>query len=147
MVSSYKDLEVWKKGIDLTTEIYKIVDKFPVNERYGSGIKRIRNECNEHGLIEPVFEEFSHGFRVTIYKEKLNVGVNVGVNVGINELLEYIQKHQPIKANQLAEHFPKVTQRTIERWIKQLKDEERIEFIGSPKTGGYWEIIGIRDKG
>ncbi len=25
----------------------------------------------------------------------------------------------------------------IERWIKQLKDKEKIEFIGSPKTGRY----------
>ena len=26
---------------------------------------------------------------------------------------------------------------TIERWVKQLKDEDKIEFIGSKKTGGY----------
>ena len=27
--------------------------------------------------------------------------------------------------------------RTIERWLKQLKDEGKIEFKGAPKTGGY----------
>lgn len=26
--------------------------------------------------------------------------------------------------------------RTIERWLKQLKDEGKIEFKGAPKTGG-----------
>jgi ATP-dependent DNA helicase RecG len=28
-------------------------------------------------------------------------------------------------------------QRTIERWLKQLKDQGHIEFRGAPKTGGY----------
>ena len=27
--------------------------------------------------------------------------------------------------------------KNIERWLKQLKDEDKIEFKGSLKTGGY----------
>jgi ATP-dependent DNA helicase RecG len=27
--------------------------------------------------------------------------------------------------------------KNIERWLKQLKNENKIEFKGSPKTGGY----------
>ncbi|HIP46106.1 MAG TPA: HTH domain-containing protein [Campylobacterales bacterium] len=45
--------------------------------------------------------------------------------------------NQPVKATIIAEHF-NVTQRTIERWIKQLKDEEQIEFRGASKSGGYF---------
>jgi len=30
--------------------------------------------------------------------------------------------------------------RTIERWLRKLKNEGKIEFIGSSKTGGYWII-------
>jgi len=40
----------------------------------------------------------------------------------------------------MKDHF-KVSQRTIERWIKQLKNENKIEFKGAPKTGGYWKVI------
>ena len=47
-------------------------------------------------------------------------------------------EHQPIKTTAIATHFDTVTKRTIERWIKQLKDEDKIEFIGAPKTGGYF---------
>jgi ATP-dependent DNA helicase RecG len=39
----------------------------------------------------------------------------------------------------MKDHF-KVSQRTIERWIKQLKNENKIEFKGAPKTGGYYKI-------
>ena len=102
-------------------------------EKYGSGISRIKKLCKEHGIVEPKFIEMQKGFKVTLYKEKINVGVNVGVN----EVFEFIKTYQPIKTNIIADNFPDVTQRTIERWLKQLKDEKKIEFKGSPKTGGY----------
>lgn len=35
MVSSYKDLIVWKKAVELVVEIYKLTDRFPKNETYG----------------------------------------------------------------------------------------------------------------
>ncbi len=36
----------------------------------------------------------------------------------------------------LVEKFDAVTKRTIERWIKQLQDKSKIEFVGASKTGG-----------
>ena len=41
------------------------------------------------------------------------------------------------RAGELAVAF-KLTQRTIERWLKQLKESDEIEFRGPPKTGGYF---------
>ncbi len=34
-IESYKDLEVWKKGVRFTIEIYKITSGFPQSEIYG----------------------------------------------------------------------------------------------------------------
>lgn len=34
-VKTHKDLDIWKKGIDLVTYIYKITGKFPKEEIYG----------------------------------------------------------------------------------------------------------------
>jgi len=59
-----------------------------------------------------------------------------GVNVGVNALLAYVQAHPGQQAAEMAVVFS-VTKRTIERWLKQLKDSQRIEFRGAPKTGGY----------
>jgi len=99
-------------------------------EKYGSGIGRIKNLCKEHGIVEPRFEELVHGFKVTLFKEKLDVGVN--------SIYEFIQKNQPVRSTAIAASFNSVTKRTIERWIKQLRDDGKIVFIGSPKTGGYY---------
>ncbi|MGO8790374.1 MAG: four helix bundle protein [Terriglobia bacterium] len=35
MIHDYKELDVWKKSVALTTEIYKLTAGFPDSERYG----------------------------------------------------------------------------------------------------------------
>ncbi len=52
-------------------------------------------------------------------------------------MFEYIKQNQPTKAKYIAQYLG-VTQRTVERYIKELKNEGKIEFRGSPKTGGYY---------
>ena len=111
-------------------------------ENWGKGTINIINECLEYGLPAPTFEYEWEALRTTFYKrvenEIIDGGVNVGVNVGVNEIYEYIKQNQPIRAKAISNHFSQITQRTIERYIKQLKDENKIEFRGIPKTGGYF---------
>ena len=35
MISNYKDLEVWNLSMDFTEAIYRLVQTFPKEERYG----------------------------------------------------------------------------------------------------------------
>jgi len=35
MINSYQDLEVWKKAMELVTDIYKVTQTFPKEELYG----------------------------------------------------------------------------------------------------------------
>ncbi len=127
-------------------EVFKTAN---IIEKYGSGIKRVIDAFREYGLKEPFFEPMMGGLNVTVYKAKnreeinegvnvgVDVGVDVGVNVGVNELFKFIVEHQPVRTNTLISTFNTVTQRTIERWLKILKDESKIVYQGSPKTGGY----------
>lgn len=34
-MNRYKNLKIWKRGVNLATEIYKITSKYPKGERYG----------------------------------------------------------------------------------------------------------------
>jgi four helix bundle protein len=34
-ISSYKDLEVWKKGIEIVDLVYEVTKRFPAEERFG----------------------------------------------------------------------------------------------------------------
>ena len=68
----------------------------------------------------------------------LNEGISEGVSGGVNLLIELIQKNPGKRVPQLAKTLD-IPAKTIERWIKQLKGEGKIEFKGSPKKGGYWK--------
>ena len=108
-----------------------------VIEQYGSGIERIKSACKKSELKEPLFEEFSHGFRATLFKMEVSSSVSGGVSGGVSQLLEFIKSNPNLKAQQLSDNLNQPL-RTIERWLKQLKDDNKIEYKGSNKTGGYF---------
>ena len=107
--------------------------------------KRIQQACLAHDVIEPKFEEFQHGFRVTLYKQRIeenlghevNGGVSEGVNEDIKSLLNLITQHPGFRTTQMQNELS-VPVKTLERWLKQLKEQDKIEFKGAPKTGGYY---------
>lgn len=36
---SFRDLEVWRKAMDLTVQTYRLVEQFPADERYGLSLQ------------------------------------------------------------------------------------------------------------
>jgi ATP-dependent DNA helicase RecG len=123
--------------------IAKIFKETGMIERYGSGIKRIKNACRAHNIKEPVFEEFQHGFRVIMFNERVSEGVSEGVNEGVNGgagglyalILQYPNHRAPFFAETINTSI-----KNIERWLTQLKKEKKVEFRGPSKTGGYFAI-------
>ncbi len=123
----------------LIAEAFYLTDD---TEKYGSGYARVREEIASYPTMKLEYEEMGNGYLVTISYEKqkissdVNGGVNGGVNGVVNELLEFIKNNPNLRANEISEHT-KTPLRTIQRWLKQLKDKNKIKFIGSPKNGGY----------
>jgi len=69
-----------------------------------------------------------------------DVGVNVGVNVGVkDEILALLKREPALPARELATLLNKTT-RTIERHIKELREQGRLRRVGSDKAG-HWEVI------
>ena len=72
----------------------------------------------------------------------VNVGVNVPVNVPVNlsktaqKVVEYLTINATVTTAVLAQHFG-VTERTIKRAIKELREKGLIERVGSDKNGYY----------
>ncbi len=93
-----------------------------------------------------IFVDFMLEEILLTLKQHLNhadVGVNVGVNVGV-KILDYIRLHPGCRANTVAEALGTST-RTIERHIRNLRKQGKIEFRGVPKTGGYHLSARIMD--
>lgn len=124
-------------------------------EKYGSGYIRIRKEILSYPTMILNYKEVGSGFLVEIHYKKqkistkptdhvtenvgVSVGVSVGVNDGVNSLLKLVEDYPGIKSAELREKL-NVSQRTVERWLKYLRDEQKIVFKGAFKTGGYWLI-------
>jgi ATP-dependent DNA helicase RecG len=69
-------------------------------------------------------------------------GVSGGVNTAAN-LLTLAKTHPGLNVADLVRLSEK-PQRTIERWLKQLKDQDLIEFKGATKTGGYYSKVSSK---
>jgi ATP-dependent DNA helicase RecG len=69
--------------------------------------------------------------------EGVTEGVTGGVTEGVTLLLENIRK---APGKRIPRHSGDlgVPEKTIERWIALLKRENRIEYRGSSRTGGYF---------
>jgi predicted transcriptional regulator len=71
-----------------------------------------------------------------------NVGINVGINEeneGINLLLALIDQNPNQKIPFFASKL-NVTERTVERWVRELRDNGKILYKGPKRTGGYWKV-------
>ncbi|WP_257670911.1 ATP-binding protein [Parapedobacter tibetensis] len=117
-----------------------------LTEGKATGIPIIKRSLQNNGSPEAEFETDNDRsyFQVIlrIHPEFITQeleGVNGGVNGGVNELLHLISKHPGSRVPFFAETMGGSV-RSIERLLKSLRDEGKIEFKGAPKTGGYYAI-------
>ena len=121
-------------------------------ERYGSGIKRIKKECDKNGNPYPEWSDL-HGEFATTYRprgarDKSSIGLggnggNPGGNDDVGhavEIIESIKQYPSISSAKRAQ-LVHVSQRTVERILSQLKEEGKIRRIGG--TRGHWEVVEI----
>jgi len=95
-----------------------------------------------------LFEEIGEGIRVTVLGEENidnvvdNVVGNVVGNVVDNEtrILEILQTKPYSSATVLAS-MTGLSSRSVQRYLKSLREKNRIIRIGSDK-GGYWQVNG-----
>ena len=134
-------------------------------ETFATGLKRIKDLCDEAGC-EVEFKTEKEDFVVIFYRNLRNVwnqdekngvndvngvkvgvkngvnGVKVGVKNGVNEddsrnaIIMCLKENEHISIAQLAKEIG-ISRRTIDRIIKQLKEEKIIEREGSSRSGRW----------
>lgn len=117
--------------------IADIFNRAHLGERKGRGISLIlsKEPQTKFELIADLF--------ITTFKRKSNLisqasgGINEGLNEGLKSLLGYVNDNPGSNAIKIAGKFGK-SLKTVERWIKILRNQNQIEFRGSKKTGGYF---------
>ena len=64
-------------------------------------------------------------------------GKDGGITEGIDLLAEYIRNTPGKNVTEIAAAL-NIPQRTVERWLKKLREQGTIIFTGPRKTGGYF---------
>lgn len=128
-------------------------------EMLGSGTLRMINDCKKNKFKTPAWKQ-NNNITTVVFPElkatlKNSEGVNEGVNEGVKNKLKavFIDESEGVKTEliniyELIVNTPDLKTKdiasiiskglsTTERYLKKLKDEGFIEYIGSSRTGGY----------
>ena len=116
-------------------------------ERWGSGIKRIHDECVAAG-VRVEFKRLKTGFEVVFYRPKWEEGEGLEKGrekgrvksrvKGRVKVLGLIKENSAITIPEIAQILG-LSLKGIEKIIRILKQEGRLHRIG-PDKGGHWEI-------
>lgn len=114
-------------------------------EKIGSGTLKIIDACKKAGLKSPSWSDDSNSVKLTFFGDNKTDDVIDGVLEGVTgdvkdklkQILITLIKTEGLRTVQLSKQTA-IPLSSLERYIKQLKDAELIEFKGAPKTGGYY---------
>ena len=105
-------------------------------ETWGRGTNKIAELLRQANRQPLIVTSDMYSVIVTFRLPPRGGAVNEGVNGGVISLLENIQRHPGLRAPALATLL-NTSSKNVERWIKELRNTNLIEFVGPPKTGGY----------
>ncbi len=98
-ISSYKDLIAWQKSIELTTVIYKLLNQFPKEEKYGLN-SQISRSCTSipaniaEGWGRDSDQNFINFLRIakgSLYELETHLIVSKNINYITDESLKDLQ--------------------------------------------------------
>lgn len=123
--------------------IGRIFNEAGLIEGWGTGIRRIRKEIEEKGLIAPEFKDINGFFKTIIYNGPLQERLKFDPDE--KEIMAYIQKHGKASTKELEKVLGK-SKATIKRKIRTLIDNGYLIWVGKSQKdpSGYYELTGSK---
>ena len=106
-------------------------------EQWGSGLQKIIHSCLQHGLKNPIFEEMSSQFRVTIYAAKIR---DIKIEKWQVVFFERLNVTGDLSARDAATLW-NIDVRSARRRLKKLIDAGLVTKIGTSKNDPYGKYI------
>jgi len=148
-----KSLLVENRSIPRNRGLAKIFHDIGFIEGWGTGFQRMVEGCAMNGNPKPELKEMTGAFVVKFARRPASEGKGGGINGGVNggmsggkdggimegidRLAEYIRNTPGRNVTEITTALD-IPQRTIERWLKKLKEQGEIVFSGPRKSGGYF---------
>ena len=110
-----------------------INSQYTNEQKYGLKIKQIKSECLAHGVVEPKFEEFVHGFRDTPFKGKSTQKSRR------EQILELLKENSKLTRDVLVEIII-VFSNFIKQHLSKLQNDKLLKRVSGRKDG-YWKVL------
>jgi ATP-dependent DNA helicase RecG len=110
--------------------IARVFRELRLTEQWGSGLRRIVETCQEHGLKPPLIEELNNQFRLTLYSQQVEAMI---ISEWEQILLEYLKIKNAITAKSAMKLW-KVSSRTTRMRLKQTQEKGLIVRIGTSEN-------------
>jgi ATP-dependent DNA helicase RecG len=104
-------------------------------EKWGSGLRRIFNECKEKD-VDVEFKKMKDGFKIIFYRREEFVETREKTR---EKIIRLIRNKPSISTKQLSEETG-ISEKGIEWNIKKMKEEGILKRVG-PDKGGHWEVL------
>ena len=105
-------------------------------EQWGTGTNRIIEECLNHGLPEPLFEEISGSLVVTFRKYHLTEEVLTELTERQRTIIDYLKEHKKMTRRNCIDALS-LSRATVNRELSELRRKEIIKKIGKGKYTHY----------
>jgi len=121
VIRGFQDLEVWRKGMDLVIEVYRVTKSFPSDERYGLTAQLRRAAVSIPSNIAEGRGRF--GLRSFLYHLSVATGslMELETQLWIAARLEYLK---PEQARTLLEQLGEV-RRLLAGLVRSLRTKEQ----------------------
>ena len=113
-ISSHKDLEVWKKGVDFAQKIYEITRDFPKDEIYGLSSQMRRSSVSISSNIAEGKNRGSVGDYVRFLYISIGSCAELETQIEICKRLGYIDDKIENDLAEMADHISRMLTRLIQ---------------------------------
>ncbi len=115
-IRTYRDLDIWKKGIEVVKDVYKLTEKFPKQEMYGIVSQMRRSAISIPSNVAEGFKRYHNKeYRQFLYVT-LGSCAELETQITIAKELKYIQENEEAILLEKLDHIG----RMISNLLKKL---------------------------
>jgi len=118
---SHKKLDVWKKSIELVSEVYRLTSKFPIQEQYGLSSQIRRSAISVPSNISEGVARSSKSETVRFLDIARASLVELDTQIEIAVKLNYLSDSDTTTLSEMINH----TFAMLSKFIKSIKNDKR----------------------
>ena len=118
---SHKKLDVWKKSIELVSEVYRLTSKFPIQEQYGLSSQIRRSAISVPSNISEGVARSSKSETVRFLDIARASLVELDTQIEIAVKLNYLSNSDTTTLSEMINH----TFAMLSKFLKSIKNDKR----------------------